>query len=167
MHTTDFGFRSPRGGHQIAVAVLTALAACLLTATAAGAQSADEFGLFDMNGDGEISVVELGARMGGDEAAAASMLGEMDTDGSGTASFAEYEALMAARAAQGDPDEDARAEFAVYDRDGDGEINKMELGKTLVSTGQSADAADDMIAQGDGDASGTISFDEFKALTGR
>ncbi|BAZ22957.1 signal transduction protein [Kalymmatonema gypsitolerans NIES-4073] len=56
--------------------------------------------------------------------------------------------------------------FKVFDEDGSGAISAEELGQIMRSLGQSPNDTDlrDMIKEVDVDLSGSINFEEFKAL---
>mgnify|MGYP006284506741 FL=1 len=147
------------------------LALVVATVATVAQASEDAFQNIDRDGDGEISQQELlfALEASGQSPTASEVAAELaglDSDGSGTVSYAEFEATLAAQAAAGDPDAAQRDEFSLFDADGDGVISSPELGTVLTNQGETVTDADltAMIGQADGDGDGVISFDEFKLM---
>lgn len=111
-------------------AYLIAGALLAMTAGAACAQSAPGKGMRpDANGDGKLTLAEFRT------ARTAQML-KMDTNGDGKVSKAEFQAGMAARKAKAEakgreskPSGDGSRMFGMIDGNGDGSLDKAELGK--------------------------------------
>jgi len=128
----------------------------------------EAFSLFDKDGDGSITTVELGTVMRSlgqnpTEIELQDMINEVDSDGDGTLSFEEFLQMMASKLA-GEDDEDELAQaFKVFDKDGSGTISADELRTVMKSLGEnlSNSEIDAMISEADVDGDGQISFPEF------
>lgn len=101
----------------------------------------DVFSLFDTSGDGTIDRKELltALRSLGQELTekeAGELLAKVDTDRSGTISLTEFLQLTAAAKANEDVEEQLRAVFQRFDKDGDGLINESDLMRTMKELGQ-------------------------------
>merc|ERR1719310_404277 len=92
----------------------------------------EAFSLFDKDGDGTITIEELGIVMRSlgrkptrEELEA--MIAEVDDDASGRIEFKEFLSLMAAKLHEQDSVEEMREAFMVFDRDKSGKISAAEL----------------------------------------
>lgn len=131
----------------------------------------EAFALFDTDGDGAITLEELGAfmkRMGlaPSDADLRRMIGEVDADQNGVIDFAEFVTLMARKMNNADKENEIREAFNVYDKDRSGKISKQDLLATMRALGAqlSEEDADRMIREADSNGDGEIAFDEFKRL---
>jgi calmodulin len=136
-------------------------------------QSADQiaefreaFSLFDKDGDGTITNVELGTVMRSlgqnpTEVELQDMINEVDRDGNGTIDFEEFLDMMAKKLKDGDSEEEIRQAFKVFDKDGNGTISVSELKTVMNSLGERLTDAeiDAMIREADVDGDGEISYD--------
>jgi Ca2+-binding EF-hand superfamily protein len=125
------------------------------------------FGVFDADGNGEISVDELASVMQslGQKVSPKrlrSLIKEVDLEGSGTINFDEFKALMIAH--QGDPESRLRLAFAIFDQDGNGRITTAELHSVMSRFGLGESELEAMIQEVDLDGDGSIDFDEFCQL---
>ncbi|CAN8070968.1 unnamed protein product [Agarophyton chilense] len=110
----------------------------------------EAFALFDKDGDGSISVAELGTvmrNMGQNptDAELAQMISEVDADGNGLIDFAEFVTLMARKMNNTDRDAEIQEAFSVFDKDGSGKISSDELRQIMNSLGE--DLTDEEIQQ--------------------
>lgn len=109
-----------------------------------------DFETLDVDGSGEITLEDMAALRD-------NRFGELDSDGDGAVSEAEYVAAAAARA-----EERAAEQFARLDADGDGSLSRDVLESR--SRGQMGER---MLSRLDTDESGGISAEEFEAAKDR
>ncbi|KAG8530281.1 uncharacterized protein KY384_004783 [Bacidia gigantensis] len=129
------------------------------------------FQLFDDNGDGEITVHELGAVMRQlglkpSDTELEDLMNEIDTDRSGTISFEEFTTIMAHKLSPVDAETELRAAFDVFDKDGNGTISTEELRQLMKSIGEDLNDTEieEMVREADRDGNGEIDYQEFAAL---
>ena len=126
------------------------------------------FSLFDENGDGSISSIEIEQvmqKMGykPTKEEVNDMLNELDVDQNGTIDFNEFITLMSKQSKPKDEDEELREAFKVFDKDGSGNISSIELKQVMITLGEKMTDDDiaAMIKGADIDGDGQISFTEF------
>ncbi|XP_074560921.1 putative calcium-binding protein CML35 [Curcuma longa] len=141
----------------------------------------DFFALFDRDGDGKITRLEVESVLrrlapAHDPPTAeevASMVAEVDRDGDGCISLDEFAAveaaLVAGSGAAGDDEQELMREaFAVFDADGDGKISAEELhGVFDLLFGDRECTVEEcrrMIRGVDTDGDGFVGFDEFATM---
>ncbi|GER28250.1 calcium binding protein [Striga asiatica] len=135
------------------------------------------FRKFDSNGDGQISLTELGAILNGlgsetpaDEVAR--IMSELDTDGDGFIDLKEFKAFHCGGGA-GDGAEvdnkELKEAFDLYDQDKNGKISANELHAVLRCLGEKCSLKDcrRMISNVDADGDGCVNFKEFKKMMTR
>ncbi|KAH7570883.1 hypothetical protein JRO89_XS05G0213400 [Xanthoceras sorbifolium] len=129
------------------------------------------FKRFDANGDGKISVAELGAIMSSlgynaTEEELQKMMREIDSDGDGFIDLDEFIELNTKGVDSKEVLENLKDAFSVYDIDGNGSITAEELFKVLKSLGDECTMAEcrKMISGVDSDGDGMINFEEFKVM---
>nr|XP_048706118.1 calmodulin-like protein 3 [Caretta caretta] len=132
------------------------------------AEFKEAFSLFDKDGDGSITTGELGTVMRSlgqnpTEAKLQDMVGELDTDGSGTVDFPEFLSLMARKMRDMDSEEEIREAFRVFDEDGIGYISAAELRHVMTNLGEKLtdEEVDEMIKEADADGNGQVNYEEF------
>ncbi|EFJ28056.1 hypothetical protein SELMODRAFT_94292 [Selaginella moellendorffii] len=132
------------------------------------------FRYFDANGDGKISVAELGGVLKSlgenpSEEDLRTMVREVDADGDGFVDFDEFvhlntEILGDALAASV---EELKAAFYVFDTDKNGYISAEELYKVMFNLGEKGVTMEDcnrMIGGVDSDGDGFVNFEEFQRM---
>lgn len=117
-----------------------------------------QLGLFDKDGDGNITTKELGTVMRSlgqnpTEAELQDMVNEVDADGNGTIDFPEFLTMMARKMKDTDSEEEIREAFKVFDKDGNGQISAAELRHVMTNLGEklSDEEVDEMIREADVD----------------
>ncbi|KAI3500200.1 hypothetical protein L1887_36017 [Cichorium endivia] len=132
------------------------------------------FKKFDVNGDGKISISELGSILGAlgtvtpeDELKA--VMKEIDTDGDGFIDLNEFIEFQRGGSGAVDGatvDKELREAFALYDQNKNGKISANELHSVLKSLGEKCSLKDcrKMIASVDVDGDGSVNFEEFKKM---
>jgi len=135
------------------------------------AEFKEAFSLFDKDGDGQITVKELGTVMQSlglnpSESELQDMLNEVDADNSGAIDFNEFLVMMARKGTGSDPEKELREAFKVFDRDGTGTISKDELRHVMKSLGENLteEEIDEMLKMADKDGDGTIDYNEFAEI---
>lgn len=136
-------------------------------------QLKDIFTRFDMDSDGSLTILELGAlfrslglKPSGDQIHV--LLSNMDSNGNG---FIEFDELVSAIL----PDmneqllinqEQLLYVFQLFDRDGNGYITAAELAGSMAKMGQPLTYTElkEMIEEADTDGDGVISFNEFASV---
>lgn len=128
----------------------------------------EAFALFDKDGDGSISVDELGIVMrslGRDmtREELLSLIAEVDEDGSGEIEFPEFIRLISAKMKNVDSVEEMREAFLVFDQDKSGSVSASELKHVMNNLGEQVtdQEVEDMIIAADADGDGQLSFDDF------
>ena len=131
----------------------------------------DTFRLFDKDGDGNITLAELGAVMKSlgqnpSETEIQDMMNEVDSDGNGMIDFPEFLTMMARKMKTTDFEEELRAAFDVFDKDGNGFITAQELAIAMKNLGEkmTQDDIQRMIREADLDGDNQIDFEEFKKM---
>lgn len=129
------------------------------------------FDLFDTDGNGSISVDELGAlmkKMGKEatEAELKDMIHDIDVNNDGEIQFEEFLLLFTRSKANATPDDDLKQAFAVFDADGNGKISRAELKRVMEMLGERLSDAqiDEMMREADENKDGEIDFQEFKRM---
>ena len=135
------------------------------------AEFKEAFSIFDLNGDGLITVEELGTVMRAlgqnpTEAELLPMIAQVDKDGDGTFNFSEFLELMANNMEDIDDEEEIREAFRVFDKDGNGFISASELKHVMTNLGEKLtnEEVNEMIKEADIDGDGQINFEEFVAM---
>ena len=100
------------------------------------------------------------------EAELIEMISTVDENGDNEIDFNEFMILMKSRMGATDPEKELKDAFNVFDTDGSGAIDRVELKKLMKKLGQALSDAelDAMMNEVDTNGDGEISFEEFKAL---
>merc|ERR1712098_1026634 len=134
-------------------------------AGASEAELREAFKLFDIDGDGVITIEELSSlvsKVGGDMSnAATALIKAADKDGNMGIDFSEFAKLW--EALHGEAEAEIRAGFAKLDVDNSGFITKDEMVATISSgfTGDKLEEAKKALDQMDVDKDGKVSYPEF------
>jgi len=132
----------------------------------------EAFSMFDIDGDGTITIVELKEVMKSlgqnpTEKELKQMIKSVDDNGDNEIDFEEFLILMSSKKpSSDDPDKELRDAFAVFDDDNSGSISRLELKKLMKNLGQALSDAelDAMMDEVDTDGDGEIDFSEFKNM---
>jgi calmodulin len=134
------------------------------------AECKEAFALFDKDGDGIVTIQELGTVMRSlgqnpTEAELQDIIIQVDGTGTldGTLDLSEFLDLMARRIKDTEPGEELRDAFKVFDTDGNGFISPAELRHVMASQGDPVtdEEVEDMIRQADTDGDGQVNYAEF------
>merc|ERR1739838_266846 len=135
-------------------------------AGASDAELREAFKLFDIDGDGVITIDELKSlisKVGGDmsEADAAALIHAADKDGNMGIDFSEFAKLW--EALHGEGEAEIRKEFSKLDTDHSGFITKDEMVAVIGAgfTGDKMEEANAAIDKLDVDKDGKVSYPEF------
>eukprot|EP00565_Helicotheca_tamesis_P007886 CAMPEP_0185724060 /NCGR_PEP_ID=MMETSP1171-20130828/663_1 /TAXON_ID=374046 /ORGANISM="Helicotheca tamensis, Strain CCMP826" /LENGTH=149 /DNA_ID=CAMNT_0028391835 /DNA_START=108 /DNA_END=557 /DNA_ORIENTATION=- len=131
----------------------------------------EAFSMFDIDGDGTITLVELEEIMrslgtNSTKEELREMVNSVDENGDNMIDFDEFLVLMKSRKKNDDPDKELRDAFNVFDKDGSGAISRQELQSLMQKLGQnlSKEELDAMMSEVDEDGNGEIDFEEFKRM---
>ncbi|KAF4956141.1 hypothetical protein FSARC_11671 [Fusarium sarcochroum] len=131
----------------------------------------EAFHLFDRDGDGQISINELGVVMRSlgqnpSDAELHDMINEVDVNRSGAIEFLEFLAMMSHKTKEEDYEREILEAFMIFDRDEDGFISVDELRRTMSTIGENItdDELGVLIREVDIDFDGRISYEDFVEL---
>ncbi|VDI64645.1 Hypothetical predicted protein [Mytilus galloprovincialis] len=131
----------------------------------------EAFSLFDKDGDGTISAIELGVIMRSlgqnlSDQELKNIISEVDVDGNGIIDFQEFLTMMAKKTKDTDSEEEIREAFKVFDNDGNGTISSNDLRQIMTTFGDKLpdDEIDAMIKEADSNGDGQINYIEVKVI---
>lgn len=129
------------------------------------------FQKFDGNGEGKLSLSELGTLMRSLGCPATDeelqlMVSMADSDGDGFINLSNFAAMNTFSVDEAPSLDDMESAFGVFDFDGNGGISPDELLRVFKSLGHSSSLEDcrNMIAEVDSNRDGYVSFDEFLTM---
>ncbi|WP_445242915.1 EF-hand domain-containing protein [Microcoleus sp. N3A4] len=127
----------------------------------------EAFKAFDEDGNGAVSVEELGQVMRSlgqspSDTELRDTIKEVDVDLSGSIDFEEFKTLMVSN--QGDRKSRLKLAFSVFDEDGSGRITANEMHSVMSQFGVTDRELKEMIDEVDRDGGGSIDFEEFMKL---
>jgi len=132
------------------------------------AECKEAFALFDKDGDGSITAIELGTVMRSmgqnpTQKELQDMINEVDADGNGDIDFPEFLTMMARKMKEEDSEEDIKVAFEVFDSNKDGFISASELRDVMLSLGEKLTDREvtQMIHDADSDKDGKINYKDF------
>merc|ERR1712154_584189 len=90
-------------------------------------------------------------------------INEVDKDGSGVVSFPSFLGVMAKKLSDEEAEDEIREAFKVFDGDGNGFINRMELRHVMMNLGEKMTEVecDALVDEADIDGDGCINYEEF------
>eukprot|EP00891_Asterochloris_glomerata_P006699 jgi/Astpho2/6699/e_gw1.00101.161.1_t len=93
-------------------------------------------------------------------------LQDLDVDGDGVIDLAEFMVMMMSVTEKGEPEQDLKDVFAVFDKSGNGSVTRDELREALKGLGDamSEREIDDLFTLADKSGNGVVEFDEFIAF---
>lgn len=130
----------------------------------------EAFKLFDIDGDGEITIGELRKlieKVGGSmtEAEAKALINEADKDGNQGVDYSEFTRLWSAIRGEGEEEKEIRKEFRKLDTDASGFITRDEMLAVIINcdhfTGDKMVEAKKCVDELDVDRDGRVSYPEF------
>jgi len=129
------------------------------------------FSAFDLKNQGFIKAKLLGnvlRKLGQNptEAELQDMINEVDKDGTGLLVFPNFLYMMAKKENDEEAEEEIREAFKVFDGDGNGFINRMELRHVMMNLGEkiTEEECDAMVEEADIDGDGSINYEEFYGM---
>merc|ERR1712128_5148 len=134
------------------------------------AELQEAFKLFDMDGDGMITVEELKKlveKIGGSmtDGEAKALIHQADKDGNEGIDFSEFSKLWSAIKGEGEEELEIKKEFLKLDTDSSGFITKEEMMSIITDcdhfTGDKMEEAKKCVAELDVDQDGRVSYPEF------
>ena len=128
----------------------------------------EAFSLFDKNGEGYITVKELGTLIRSlgknpTEADLRDIANDLDAEKNGTIDFTDFLAAMNRLEKTSADEEEIKEAFRVFDKDGNGLISASELKHVVTNLGEklTEDEAEEMIREADIDGDGQVNYEEF------
>ena len=129
------------------------------------------FSLFDKDGDGTISIKELGEVLHSlgqkpSKLELKNMLKEADADGNGEIDLPDFLIMMSKHSYDTNVEESLREAFRLFDKDGNGYISAAELRNIMTNLSEKLtdDEIDEMVKNADTDGDGEIHFKEFSTI---
>lgn len=161
--------------HVCSNALVLTVITCAACAEPLSQKKIDEyqeaFIVFDTNKNGAIESVEFAAVMRslGDNPTPdeiRDMIAESDSSADGKVDFVEFLQMMRSQAPKTTPEHEIRDAFAVFDRNGDQQIDTEELHTTMIGLHKHTTAVEvaQMIVEADLDGDKLINFEEFDAM---
>ena len=128
----------------------------------------EAFNLYDKDGDGTITILELGSIMRSlghttSDVELQDLIDEIDNDKNGSIDFSEFVMMMSKKTNHVNSESELIEAFKVFDKDGNGFITSQELRHVMTNLGEkiTEKEADEMIKEADLDGDGRIDYEEF------
>ena len=128
----------------------------------------EAFNLYDKDGDGTITIFELGSIMRSlghtpSDSELQDLIDEIDNDKNGSIDFSEFVTMMSKKSNHVNSESELIEAFKVFDKDGNGFITSQELRHVMTNLGEkiTEKEADEMIKEADLDGDGRIDYEEF------
>jgi calmodulin len=135
------------------------------------AEFREAFEIFDYDGDGCITIKELGIVMRSlgqniSETELIEMITELDENGDGVIEFKEFLFLMTRKMKKAPTEHEFLAAFKDFDKDGNGLISSHEFRIVMTRLGHnlSEEQVEEMIREADEDNDGLINYEEFSKM---
>lgn len=126
------------------------------------------FAIYDLDGDGKITMRELGSVMRAlghnpTEAEILTFIDSVDTDQNGSIDFQEFCKLMSTKMKEMDSEADLIDAFRVFDVEDKGFITVHELRHVMTNLGDKLtdEEVNEMISEADSDGDGVINYTDF------
>ncbi|MES1922360.1 calmodulin-like 3 [Bonamia ostreae] len=128
----------------------------------------EAFELFDKNGDGTISALELGQVLRSlgqnpTESELNDMISEFDSNGKGNIDFEDFKRIISTHKSEFSAKSNVKEAFKAFDKDGNGFISLEELKSAMESLGEKVtkEELQEMVKIADKNNDGKIDYEEF------
>lgn len=131
----------------------------------------EHFNLFDKDGNGKITVKELGIALWSigytpNERELNAIIDDFDANGSGTIEFEEFVDVALKKLSVPLTEHELKDAFTMFDKNGDGHITAAELKSLLTTMGErlTDEEAQEFIDDADTNGNGSLELDELAAI---
>ncbi|XP_045186893.1 neo-calmodulin-like [Mercenaria mercenaria] len=131
----------------------------------------ETFSLFDKEGDGSISLKELGTVLRAlgqhpTEADLNDLVGNLEVEGHMTIEFPEFLSILAKIIKDTDPETELTEAFKVFDKESSGNISNADLRRIMTTYGEvlNDEEVEEMIREADTDGDGIVDYAEFISM---
>ncbi|XP_060592824.1 neo-calmodulin-like [Ruditapes philippinarum] len=131
----------------------------------------ETFSLFDKEGDGSISIKELGTVLRAlgqhpTEADLNDLIGNLEVEGHMTIEFPEFLSILAKIIKDTDPETELTEAFKIFDKENTGNISNADLRRIMTTYGEvlNDEEIEEMIKEADTDGDGIVDYAEFISM---
>ncbi|KAH3853235.1 calmodulin-A-like [Dreissena polymorpha] len=131
----------------------------------------ETFSLFDKEGDGTISLRELGTVLRAlgqhpTEADLNDLIGNMEVEGHTTIEFPQFLNILSKLIKDTDPETELTEAFKIFDKENTGNIACADLRRIMTTYGETLtdEEVEEMIKEADTDGDGIVDYAEFIAM---
>lgn len=131
----------------------------------------ETFSLFDKEGDGSITLKELGTVLRAlgqhpTEADLQDLVSSLEVEGHTAIEFPEFLSILAKIIKDTDPETELMEAFKIFDKENTGNISNAELRKIMTTYGEvlNDEEVEEMIREADTDGDGMIDYTEFISM---